>query len=345
MQDQDEGTGALQNLEMAEQFLDQFRPGGPWVITAIPSEGGDTSTGTFHRDSGADIQDLKDRIAARNNAINHYNIYFTVNRTIGTMSKKPKKEDIGVAEYLHVDIDNCPDRETALEKLRGLPPFTFLIFSGGGFQAFWRLAAPMDVTDEHNRRLVEKYNRAIAHRCDGDPACWNIDRVMRLPGTCNHPNARKRARGRVPVGAMVAGINLHSRVDFRDFTFTEQELDDPAGDTVENGHGGEGDVVPVTLDMMQRYNVSGELEHVIIEGERRDGTTTVTRSEAVFYVSCCMARLSVPILLTAGLFVNREYKISESILEKRNWKRVAYRQAERGHRFVNMADYIRKVNA
>ena len=38
-------------------------------------------------------------------------------------------------------------------------------------------------------------NRKVAARFGADH-CHNIDRVMRVPGTLNYPNAKKRAAGR-----------------------------------------------------------------------------------------------------------------------------------------------------
>src|SRR5690606_27995740 len=49
---------------------------------------------------------------------------------------------------------------------------------------------------------VEAINRGIRDHFGAD-ACQNVDRVMRLPGTINFPNAKKRAAGRGPA---MAGI-------------------------------------------------------------------------------------------------------------------------------------------
>jgi len=43
---------------------------------------------------------------------------------------------------------------------------------------------------------AEAYNRQLELVLEGDH-CHNIDRIMRLPGTWNIPNAKKRAAGRV----------------------------------------------------------------------------------------------------------------------------------------------------
>ena len=49
---------------------------------------------------------------------------------------------------------------------------------------------------------VERINRQLAADLGGDN-CHNIDRIMRLPGTINVPNAKKRKAGRVPTLAYV----------------------------------------------------------------------------------------------------------------------------------------------
>ena len=131
-----------------------------------------------------------------------HNVYWTVNRVVENCNKKPGKADIVGARYTHVDIDP-PKTGGALDKLQtqaellslSHPP-TLIIDSGGGLQAFWRLAGPASIAE------VEAVNRGLAERLGGDN-CHNIDRLMRLPGTINYPNAKKRAAGRIPSLAKV----------------------------------------------------------------------------------------------------------------------------------------------
>jgi hypothetical protein len=124
------------------------------------------------------------------------NVYWTVNLVAdGFDRKKPLKADIVAARYIHVDIDP-PKGSSSFDKLQVLAdlcalstPPSFVIDSGGGVQAFWRLAGGASATD------VEPVNQAVAARFGGDN-CHNIDRLMRLPGTLNYPNAKKRVSGR-----------------------------------------------------------------------------------------------------------------------------------------------------
>lgn len=123
------------------------------------------------------------------------NIYWTVNRVSDGYHRKPSKEDIVAARFAHIDID--PPKDCAsLDKLKvhaelcALPnPPSIIIDSGNGLQAFWRLVGPADLVE------VEQLNRNIAARFHADK-CHNIDRIMRVPGTLNYPNAKKRAAGR-----------------------------------------------------------------------------------------------------------------------------------------------------
>lgn len=129
------------------------------------------------------------------------NLYFSVNPTRRCLRKKATKADIGQVAYLHVDLDPRDSEDLQAEKRRllqavkGFPiaPAT-LIDSGGGVQAFWKLADLLDAD------RAEALNRRIAEQLGGDN-CWNADRIMRLPGTVNFPDERKRAKGRVPCDA------------------------------------------------------------------------------------------------------------------------------------------------
>ncbi|QIG67926.1 DNA primase domain-containing protein [Rhizobium phage RHph_Y60] len=128
------------------------------------------------------------------------NVYWTVNLVPPGFSKnKPKKSDIVGIRCAHVDIDPPKDnpawdKQAAFADLiaRGAP--SVVIDSGNGFQALWWLNEQTDVA------TIEQINRGIADRFDADH-CWNVDRLLRLPGTVNHPDAKKRALGRVPATA------------------------------------------------------------------------------------------------------------------------------------------------
>ncbi len=126
------------------------------------------------------------------------NVYFSVNRVLCKLKKKAAKTDIEEIHYLHVDADlsktldwSIPDAVEA-EKTRVLgllrsygPPPTAIVWSGGGFQAFWRLSDIIVVNGEPDLMLpAERRRQWIAKAFNAD-ACHNADRIMRLPGTIN----------------------------------------------------------------------------------------------------------------------------------------------------------------
>lgn len=150
---------------------------------------------------GEDVAAATDWAKAENEL--EKNVYWTVNLVAdGCQRGKPGKADIVAARYIHVDIDPPKgrselDKLVALSKLCALSVVpSFVIDSGGGVQAFWRLAGEAAPSE------VEALNRAVAARLGGDN-CHNIDRLMRLPGTLNYPNAKKHAVGRAVALAKV----------------------------------------------------------------------------------------------------------------------------------------------
>jgi putative DNA primase/helicase len=73
-----------------------------------------------------------------------------------------------------------------------------IILTGGGVQPIW-LIEPMLAT-EPNASRAEAVGAYVTQRFGGDPV-QNIDRVLRLPGFINHPNAKKRKAGQPPMTA------------------------------------------------------------------------------------------------------------------------------------------------
>lgn len=132
------------------------------------------------------------------------NVYWTVNGVALGTHKKPTKRDIEGARFVHVDIDPPKtggkfDRPAIIGALDSLTcPPSVIIDSGGGLQAFWRLDGRHENLD-----AIEHINRQVRDYFSADN-CQNIDRLMRLPGFVNWPDAKKRARGRVPALAVIA---------------------------------------------------------------------------------------------------------------------------------------------
>ena len=90
----------------AVMFLQQLRPGGPWVLTAIMPDGdGPTDTIT------ATTEEEVDNFIRKHNG--KRNIYYSVNPTKGPMTKKAAKTDIAAIEYLLADLDPNPGETPA----------------------------------------------------------------------------------------------------------------------------------------------------------------------------------------------------------------------------------------
>lgn len=167
-------------------------------LVAIVPDGAATSGRWF----GGDADSAAAWAAERNR--DGANVYWTVNRVRDGLDAKPRKVDIAAARFVHVDIDPPKDGAAwdrpavlhALAELGSAP--SFVIDSGNGLQAFWRLEE-----EATNADLIETINIGVRDRFGAD-SCQNIDRLMRVPGSVNYPDQRKRARGRIATLASVA---------------------------------------------------------------------------------------------------------------------------------------------
>src|SRR5690625_801552 len=123
--------------------------------------------------------------------------------------KKLTKDDIGAIRAVVADLDpeagvpleDARDaiKATAEEALRSCRP-AVIVDSGGGFNFYWPLKQKLDAAEY--RASVEAQGRGIAKLLGGD-AVQNVDRILRLPGTVNIPDAKKRARGRTEAPALL----------------------------------------------------------------------------------------------------------------------------------------------
>lgn len=162
-----------------------------WDLAAIPPDGGRPEFRTF---TPTEVLEATRWIEARQGTAGLY--YHIAELRPDVRNRKANKADVARVLHLHADIDVAD--EVTLQRIRSFVPApTVIVFSGGGFQPIWTLREP---TTDFER--VERINMAIAQALGGDH-CHNVDRLLRLPGTINLPNAKKRAAGRVPTLARI----------------------------------------------------------------------------------------------------------------------------------------------
>ena len=147
-----------------------------------------------------------------------WNLYYSLNEPAQGLRNKAKKKDIATIHGVYIDVDprNGHDLTTEKERLIELAkaflgdellPATYAIASGNGIQVAWLLDEPL-ATKGNAVSIAEGIGRAIGKTVEGD-SVFNVDRLLRLPGTVNHPDAGKIAKGRAAAMARVIGYASH----------------------------------------------------------------------------------------------------------------------------------------
>jgi P4 family phage/plasmid primase-like protien len=323
-------------LEDAIAFLSIVRPEGYIALTAIPPERGPTHTKTF----AAGESDAALRWLERHSAAGR-NLYWTVNPTRERINSKAKKEDIENLDWLHVDIDPADDadpleaREAALALVRGYKPKhqpTLTLDSGGGIQAFWQLEGLglYIGCDEEGAEVAECYTRQIEmdlarliqddldRRRKVDPearpllkvdSCHDCSRVMRLPGTINRPNEKKRKAGRTPRLASVIEYHKDRVYPLGEFTAAPRRDAVPTTGQAEVHLEG----VPPFLASLDELppGVSQRTRMLIVQGcDPDEPDKYASRSEVTFAVACGMVRAGCDDQTIAAVLLDPEWAIS-----------------------------------
>lgn len=319
-------------------FLQAFRPSGFWVLTAISPDKKSIQTRTFATVETKEVESWLSVVGET------HNVYFSVNPTRHPVDKKAEREDIASMAYLHVDIDPRPGREFEEERARALtalttelpesiPAPTWIIDSGGGYHAYWRLDEAFPINGEPVRyEEAKRYNQQIEVLFDGDN-CHNVDRIMRLPGTINRPDKNKVKKGRSTYLSRV--VEHYADRVYRLSQFTPAPLVQQTADLGFTGS----NLVKIESDNVQRLDhiddlgetVPDSCKMIIVQGHDPDDLQRFpSRSEAVFYVCCALVRAGIDDAMIYSVITDPKFQISESILEQgRRSERYAIRQIER----------------
>jgi hypothetical protein len=336
-------TDVQPNHDASVDFLKWYAPQGMWVLMAIATDKKSINTQTF---VPADEHLLRAWLKEHGTK----NIYFHVNPTSRALRKKAEREDVKELGWLHVDIDPRVGEDIESERARalgllqqprdGIPKPSAIIFSGGGYQGFWRLEDPMPINGEEQAYEEAKlYNLALELSFGADH-CHNVDRIMRLPGTINWPDKKKAAKGRVPTLAAVVELN---DATYKLDTFT------PAP-PVQIGGGGfasapsssktrvevnvSGNIPRLSPDLseLDEFGVPDRIKVIIVQGSHPEETKKGDNSRSAwqFDVICNLVRCNVPDDMIYSVITDPDFGISEGILEKgANAERYAKRQIER----------------
>lgn len=320
------------------EFLQKWNKGGPWVLVALAPDKKEIEAATFGQRS---LKEAEAWLEEQGTKLKR-NIYFGTNPCVRPMKKKPERVDIAALAWIHVDLDpragedHAAERARIFEKLRnlpdGIPPPTCIIDSGGGYQAFWRLRDPRLLTgsadDYEDAKL---YNKQLELRLGGD-SCHNIDRIMRLPGTLNRPDAKKRKKGRVLALASVVEFN-DSQHDLAGFEKASAVATPSKGAPV---------VVSIDTANVKRFASVDDIPElrdarheqcrvVIAQGLDPDNPGKhPSKSEWQHFVCCEMVRAGCSDETIFAVITDPDFGVSKTVLEKgRGAERYAMRQIER----------------
>lgn len=323
----------VSNDYKALYFLKGKFPDVPACLTAIPPDGGRTITETFFPHEEEEVLIFVSEHNGKDN------LYFHSNPVRKRMNNKAKKEDIHCGIRLHVDVDPRHDYDFGQERERiknmllslssRLPLPSTVIFSGGGYQALWDLSEEDWVTfgSQDDIDEIELRNIYLAQHYGGD-SCHDVSRLLRLPGTINIPNKKKRERGRTECMAeVVFSSNRVYRIS--DFPKSERVRVEKASGTAINP------VIsakPITNNDLHKLPISSRAKKIIVLGtDPHKIQQYPSRSEAQWSASCEMARAGVPDPVHKSIPLDPRLGISQCILDKPNPEQYADKQIQGAH--------------
>ena len=299
--------------ETAIEFLDWLRPGGPWVLSAIVPDGNITTTTAHTTDEAAAF--ISEHDGKRN-------LYYSVNPTRRAMSSKAAKIDIARIEYALGDLDpndgetSEAAKERYLAQLEKEPEVSAAVDSGNGIQCLWRLQEPIELGDPVDGKFspedkakiddVEARIEAVMLRLGSKAGTQNIDRILRLPGTINLPNAKKLKAGRTACPTKLLWCN-GAAYPLSDFPKPDPKQEKASGKEKKNAG-----------------SFIDELNDMIINGcgDRFKGD----RSKAVWSVINQMLRRGHLVETIEQVLLDRDNGISDHIYDQSDPRKYAERQ-------------------
>ena len=248
-----------------------------------------------------------------------FNVYFHPN-AIDRKLEFRKTAYLGEISHVvcfYVDIDS-QEKKTGLKKAAEFIERTglktsFVVDSGNGLHLYWMLPIPVETSPKLNAR-IEGVNRNLGKALDGDNKCWNLNRLLRIPGTKNFPNETKLRKGyKIVKCALLKASETVVSLEGIEKSLQYELLDSD----------------PSSLATTKGLTIAA-VNDLIVKGQASEFHARYpSRSEAVFAVCCALVRQGYSMEQIADVIRNPKNGISAHVLEQRNTGRYIERQAQR----------------
>ena len=306
---------------------------GPWALTAIDPTRRQLEGKLFQCD---EEDKLRTWLGEQGDA--RRNIYFSVNDVIpAKFQTKADRQGIERVTHFQVDIDprageDLDSERTRIKKLidnppKGSPKASVIVFSGGGYQIYFKLESPIEIGGDVNKAEAAKlYNVQLEYLYGADQT-HDISRIFRLPGTLNIPNKIKRAKGQKVELAKVIYFDEDLSYPLSAFTKAAgvQETGEDAGFSNSGNIKISGNLAPAEdIEEIVKWatDAGGEIsDHILMligQGDDPDDPTKYNgdRSLALFACVCGLVRAKLSDDQIYTIITDKTWAISKSVLDK-----------------------------
>lgn len=330
--------------QKAVKFLNWLTQYAPIYLEQMSSRG---KANPKHKSYGAgETASAVSFVSGNNNDIYQRNLYFLPNAEY--LEGKRNKANLKAVGYLHVDLDNkdYPGDENQQEERiinllmeegirpKGIPHPSAIWFTGGGFQAVWKLKEPISVD------AAEALNKSLLVALQGGPGTHDANRLLRLPWTTNWLNDKKRDSGRVPkVAHPIHPINFESPpVSFNVDDFHMRRAD-PEPKLLQ-ATGGTTNVpldfeaLPLPDDLSSIIPLDQKWVEVLMTGQIPPDKAYNSRSELVFAATLWMLGKGMEPGHVLSIITDSDFGISAHVLDNPNPLKYGHRQIKRAYELL-----------
>lgn len=335
------------NPQRAIEWLLWLSAGEKIYLEHISSQGAARPKGRPYQ--GSEAASAAQFVAGNNGNDYHRNLYFVPNAEF--LDGPRAKANLKAVRFLHVDLDckDYPGTENEQndkilgllydEKMRpkGIPHPTTIWFTGGGYQALWRLTEPIGIEE------AEALNRSLLVALQGGAGTHDAGRLLRLPWTINWLNDKKRAAGREPVLARpLDPLNTNSppvSYSLADFQIkrVKPEANSHPGTVSSQVAIPEFEALPLPENLHEIVPDEPVWLGAILSGNNPPGKSYGSRSEFVIAAVVWLLSKGVEPGYVLSIITHPDLGISGHVLDNPNPVKYGRRQVERGLVLLEMS--------